>query len=63
MVIHSAVILTKENTQLRLANERRQRKQQHNRRYLANGDVLQAQQGQFLLDRAENGPQEASTND
>jgi hypothetical protein len=62
MAMHSAVILTKENTQLRLANERRQRKQQHRRRYLANGGVLQAQQGQFLLDRVENGSQEASNN-
>jgi hypothetical protein len=63
MAMHSTVILTKENTQLRLSNKRRQRKQQHRRRYLANGGVLQAQQGQFLLDRAENGSQEASTND
>jgi DDE superfamily endonuclease len=63
MAMHSAVILTKENTQLRLVNERRQRKQQHRRRYLANGGVLQAQQGQFLLDKVENRSQEASNND
>lgn len=51
MAMHSAAILAMENSQLRAANERRQRKQQHRRRYVANGGVLQAQQGQFLVDR------------
>ena len=60
--MHSAVILAKENSELRTANQRRKQKQQHRRRYIAHGGVLQAQQGQFLVQRVENGEQEANQN-
>ena len=43
MVMHSAVILAKENTKLRMANQRQKRKQQYRRQYIAHGSVLQAQ--------------------
>ena len=49
MAIYSAVILTKENTKPRTANQRQKRKQQYRRQYIAQGGVLQAQQGQFLI--------------
>ena len=55
MAMHSAVILAKENKELRTLNERRERKKQQRRRYIARGGVLQAQQGQFLVERVESG--------
>lgn len=57
MAMHSAAFLAKENKELRIANERRERKKQHRRQYIARGGTLQAEQGQFLIERAENSRQ------
>jgi DDE superfamily endonuclease len=62
IAMHSAVILAKENKELRTANERRERKQQYRRQYIAQGGVLQTQQGQFLTQTRENRDQEAGQN-
>ena len=59
MAMHQAVLLTKEVQELRTVNARRERKRQYRRRYLSYETSLQAQQGQFLLDRVENRQQEA----
>jgi hypothetical protein len=60
IALHSAVILTKEVSVLRTANKRRKKKQEHRRRFIAQGGVLQAQQGQDLTQVLENGEQEAN---
>jgi hypothetical protein len=44
MAMHSAVILARENSELRIANQRRKQQQQQRRRYIAQGGVLQAEQ-------------------
>ena len=54
MAMYSAVILAKENKELRIANERQKQKKQHRWRYIAQGGVLQAEQGQFLTQAREN---------
>jgi hypothetical protein len=43
MAMHSAVILAKENIELRAINSRRQRKQVNRQRFIARGGVLNAQ--------------------
>jgi hypothetical protein len=63
MAMHSVVMLAQENKELRTANERRERKKQHRRRYLTHGGVLQAQQGQFLVERRENSAQSGNQTD
>ena len=57
--MNSAVILAEENKKLRTENQRRKQKQQYRRRYIAHGGVLQAQQGQFLVEGGENSPEES----
>jgi hypothetical protein len=42
------------------ANQRRKQKQQYRRQYIAQGGVLQTQQGQFLIDNRDNADQQAS---
>ena len=44
MAMHSAAILAKENSELRIANQHRKQKEQHRRRYIAQGGALQAQE-------------------
>lgn len=61
--MHLAVLLVKENTELRAANQRRQRKQQQRRQYIARGGALQAEQGQLLAIQAENAEREAAQQD
>jgi hypothetical protein len=58
MAMHLVVILAKENSELRTANQRRKQKQQQRRRYIAQGGVLQAEQGQLLVQSLENAEQE-----
>lgn len=53
LAMHSATLLIKENIELRAANQRRQRKQQQRRQYIARGGALQAEQGQLLAIQAE----------
>lgn len=55
MAINSAIIPTKENSELRTANQWRKQKQQYRRRYIVQGVALQAQQRQFLVHGIENG--------
>lgn len=62
MAMHSAVVLAKENSELRTENQRRKQKQRYRRRHIAQGGVLQAQQGQFLIEGIENQEQEADQN-
>ena len=57
--MHQAVLLTKEVQELRTINAQREQKRQHHRQYLLYKTSLQAQQGQFFLDRVENRQQEA----
>jgi hypothetical protein len=47
--MNSAAILVEENKKLCTENQCRKQKQQYRRWYIAQGGVLQAQQGQFLL--------------
>jgi hypothetical protein len=54
LALHSAIILQHENTKLKASNQRRTRKQQQRRQYIAHGGTLQAQQGQFLVQQREN---------
>lgn len=63
IAMHSAVLLAQEVTELRAANQRRQRKQQQRRQYIACGGALQAQQGQLLAIEAENAEQKAAQQD
>ena len=51
--MNSATILAAENTKLWQANQRRQRKQQRRRQYIARGGALQVEQGQLLAAEAE----------
>ena len=62
MAMHSAAILTKDNSELRAANQRRKQKEQHRRRYIAQGGALQAQQAQALVEGLESREQEADQN-
>jgi hypothetical protein len=45
MAMHSAVLLTNENKQLRAANERQKRKRAQRRSYIATGGVLTVEEG------------------
>jgi hypothetical protein len=63
MAMHSTVILGQEVKELRVANERQKRKKQHRRRYIAQGGVLQAEQGQFLIQARENREQGVGQNE
>lgn len=58
LAMHSATILAEENTKLRAANQRQQRKQQQRRQYITSRGVLQAREGQLLIIEAERGVQE-----
>jgi DDE superfamily endonuclease len=58
MAMHSAVLLATENTKLQAANQRRKQKQQRRRRYIAQGGVLQAEQGQLLAQSLEDAEEE-----
>ena len=49
-----AILLATENSKLREANQRKQRKQQQHRMYIARGGSLTSQEGQLLAQRAEN---------
>ena len=60
--MHSATMLAKENSELYAANQRRKQKEQHRRRYIAQGGALQAQQAQALVEGLENREQEADQN-
>ena len=62
LAMNSAILLAEDNRKLRAENQRRKQKQQHRRRYIAQGGALQAQQGQFLVQRIENREQEANQN-
>ena len=53
LAMHSAVIVAKENIELRAANQRRQQKQQVRRTYIARGGALTAEDGQRLAREAE----------
>ncbi|EKG09025.1 hypothetical protein MPH_14000, partial [Macrophomina phaseolina MS6] len=63
MAMHLAVVLAKENSELRKESQRRKQKQQYRRRYIAQGGVLQAQQGQFLVERMDNRDLKANQNE
>jgi hypothetical protein len=63
MAMHSTVILGKEIKELRTVNERQKQKKQYRRRYIAKEGVLQAQQGQFLIQARENRDQGVSQNE
>ena len=54
IAMHSAVVLAQENKQLQTVNQRRRRKEQHRRSYIARGGALQAQEGQRLIDQVDN---------
>ena len=60
--MHSAVMLAKENSELCIANQHQKQKQQQRRRYIAQGGVLQAEQGQLLVQSLESAEQEADQN-
>jgi hypothetical protein len=53
--MQSATILAEENTKLRATSQRQRQKRQQRRQYIAQGGVLQAQEGQRLVVGAENG--------
>jgi hypothetical protein len=55
LAMQSATILAEENTKLRASSQRQQQKRQQRRQYIAQGGVLQAQEGQRLVVEAENG--------
>jgi hypothetical protein len=45
MAMHSAILLTEENRQLRTANKRQKKKRAKRRSYIATGGVLTVQEG------------------
>jgi hypothetical protein len=53
--MNSATILAEENSKLRAANHRQQRKRQQQRQYIARGGVLRAQKGRALVAEPEMG--------
>ena len=55
LAMQSATILAKENTKLRASSQRQRQKRQQRRRYITQGGVLQAQEGQRLVIEAESG--------
>ena len=52
-------ILAEENKKLRQASQRRQRKEQQHRQYIARGGALRAEEGQLLAAEAERVLQQA----
>jgi hypothetical protein len=54
MAMNLAVILARENTELRAASQRRRQKQDVRRRYIAHGGALQAQAGRQLVEQLDN---------
>jgi hypothetical protein len=54
IAINSAVILARENRELRATSQRRKQKQDVRRRYIAQGGALQAQAGQQLVEQLDN---------
>jgi hypothetical protein len=55
LAMQSATILAEENVKLRALSQRQRRKRQQRRQYIAQGGVLQAQEGQALVTEAERG--------
>jgi hypothetical protein len=53
LAMNSATILAEENRKLRQAIQRRQRKEQQRRQYIARGGALRAEEGQLLAAEAE----------
>jgi hypothetical protein len=58
LAMNSATILAEENSRLRAANHRQQRKRQQRRHYIAHGGALQAQEGCALVTEAQVGVQQ-----
>jgi hypothetical protein len=57
LAMHSATILAEENMKLRASCQRQRQKRQQRRQYIANGGVLQAQEGQNLVTESQRGVQ------
>jgi hypothetical protein len=55
LAMQSATILAEENMKLRVSSQRQRQKRQQRRQYIAQGGVLQAQEGQALVREAERG--------
>jgi hypothetical protein len=55
LAMQSATILAEENVKLRASSQRQRRKRQQRRQYIAQGGVLQAQEGHALVTEAERG--------
>jgi hypothetical protein len=63
MAMHSAVLLTEENRQLRSENERQKKKKTKRRAYIAAGGVLTVQEGLNRSQLVDTGPIEAHADD
>jgi hypothetical protein len=59
LAMQLATILAEENIKLRASSQRQQQKRQQRRRYIAQGGVLQAQEGQARVIEAERAVQES----
>jgi hypothetical protein len=59
LAMQSATILAEENVKLRASSQRQRRKRQQRRQYIAQGGVLQAQEGQARVTEAERSVQES----
>ena len=57
LAMNSATILAEENQKLRASSQRQRRKRQQRRQYIAQGGVLQAQEGLALVTEAQRGVQ------
>jgi hypothetical protein len=57
LAMQSAIILAEENQKLRALSQRQRRKRQQRRQYIAQGGVLQAQEGLALVIEAQRGVQ------
>jgi hypothetical protein len=55
LAINSAILLATENKKLHKANQRKKKKQEQRKRYIAQGGVLTGQEGQHLVQIAESG--------
>jgi hypothetical protein len=63
MAMHSAVLLTEENRQLRSKNKRQKKKKTKHRAYIAIGGVLTVQEGLNQSQLVDTGPIEAHVDD
>jgi hypothetical protein len=59
LAMQSATILAEENVKLRASSQRQRQKRQQRRQYIAQGGVLQAQEGQARVTEAERAVQES----